>query len=256
MWHDLKRFVQAIVRWLSVISITCFAILMLGRGSCHCCMVVDVGCLCRLASAFKWIVHFFTVMKRLNNRRTFRSLGDIVLGSCYQSLVRQLSSAVVLFVTFISPSTSITGRMTAKLSFVNVGMPEEYFLGLHKIKLFAVPVSYRPSHHVETLSWWQELEGSRLLCVPTPVVFAYCSGYILRHNPLPDLVWRIGTSEFVRYSFISFLGLAWAGTNASASGNSFVLSVRKVFLCSFLLVIVVTLSSIMYSNYCMTSAMI
>lgn len=101
------------------------------------------------------------------------------------------------------------------------------FAGLQNVQLFATPPWHRPSHYIETPGWGLELVRSCLLYVPIPPVFTYDSGYILRDSTSQDIVWRIATSKYVICTFISFLGLACAGTSASVPGDSRVLIVKK-----------------------------
>lgn len=58
----------------------------------------------------------------------------------------------------------------------------------HDFELFAIPPLHRPSHYRRTPGWAREFEGSRLLGASTPMVFAYYSGYTLKHHPRQDLV--------------------------------------------------------------------
>lgn len=71
------------------------------------------------------------------------------------------------------------------------------------VKIFALPLSHHRSQKIKIPRWWPELEGSRLLDIPTPPVFAYQSGYISKHHPRQDSDWRTVTSEIVVCSFIS-----------------------------------------------------
>lgn len=150
--------------------------------------------------------------------------------SHYQKLVFRLLSYVVRLFTCISPSTLINGRVTVTLSFAWVVMLRGYSLA-------GTMPCCSPSHRFRVFTsvsgWWQDLEGSCFLCIQTPLVFPYYYGNILKPYLRQDLKWRIATSEFVVRTFISFLGLAWAGPSASASGNSCVLRAKKGVLVSF-----------------------
>lgn len=68
------------------------------------------------------------------------------------------------------------------------------FASWHNVKLFAIPSLHWASNYAETPGLWREMYGSRLLCVLTPPVLAYYSGYILKYHLCQDLAWLTTTS--------------------------------------------------------------
>lgn len=87
--------------------------------------------------------------------------------------------------------------------------------------------SHRPHHYTHSTGWWQQLEGSRFIYVPTTPVFTCYSDSILKHYLCQDFVWRIATLEFAVCTFISLHEFACTGANVLFSGDSGVLNVNK-----------------------------
>lgn len=114
------------------------------------------------------------------------------------------------------------------------------FEGLQNVECLAIPTLHFSSYSVESPTWGPELERSRVLCVPTTLEFAYYFRYILWPQSRPEQIWSIATLEFVVCFFMPSLGLAWAATRASVSGDCPVLSIKGgVF---------VSLTSILYCH--------
>lgn len=85
-----------------MIGLTRGAILMQERRSNFGGTVMDVAFLSHAASVLKFVFHSTAVMKKWNTTTIFVLMGDVMIGSRYPSLVRHLSSCVVL--SFISIS--------------------------------------------------------------------------------------------------------------------------------------------------------
>lgn len=106
------------------------------------------------------------------------------------------------------------------------GQVQVIFAASNNFDLLGIPLSERLNHYIKTLGWWMELEGSRLLCVLTPPIFAYHKGHILKNHPRWDYLWSIVIFEGVVCVFIAFFGLACIGTRASVFGDSCFLNVK------------------------------
>lgn len=91
--------------------------------------------------------------------------------------------------------------------------------------------------------------------IPAPSFVAYCFKYIQAQIHSHELVWRNMTSKLVECSSVPCFELASNDTSASNSGGSGLLRGKKGILVLLLRVGVSALSSIMYSNYYMKSAM-
>lgn len=99
--YALLKWMLAIVRWQSVVSIMCYTILTLGRWSKVFCNVMDVAFLFSAASVRKWIARSSPHMGRLNMRRISPRLCKASTGSSYLNLNRPLSSYIYRSITCI-----------------------------------------------------------------------------------------------------------------------------------------------------------
>lgn len=180
-----------------MIITTCCAILTSGRRSNFGCTVAVVACLCHIASDPKLIVLSLAATKEAENEK---DLSMLVPGFDGQPLPEIGPSPVVLCLPFSHLYFAKCFNFWARdydFELFCCRHVRGIFAGWHNVKLLAILPSHRPSDYVETPGWGRDLEGSLLLCVPTPPDIAYYSGNILRHQLCQDLVWCIATLEFV-----------------------------------------------------------
>lgn len=86
------------------------------------------------------------------------------------------------------------------------------FVGWHNLEMFAVPPRDLSRYYVAVTGFWRDWEAHRMLCVPSPPVFAYysgvlgdgghCFGHLLRATAI---------TEFTITSFVCFIRAAEFG---------------------------------------------
>lgn len=79
------------------------------------------------------------------------------------------------------------------------------FVDWHKIKMFSTPPARLNEVYLTVADWWLKYECSRLLYVPTPPVFAYCSGFYMVGGNGREQIISIAKTEGLVMSFELFL---------------------------------------------------
>lgn len=90
--------------------------------------VVDVACICDVASVSNFIAPLFNVIERSNMGGICRSLCGVFMSTHSPRLVRHLLFCIVSLVICISSNTSTIGHLIAIPSSVHIYMSRKYYL--------------------------------------------------------------------------------------------------------------------------------
>lgn len=80
------------------------------------------------------------------------------------------------------------------------------FEGWHSLEMFAVPQKDQHLHNVSVPVFWRSIEASRMLCVPSPLMFAYFLRTFGGSTPrFGLLLLKIAMTDFTIMLFYVFL---------------------------------------------------
>lgn len=191
---------------MSVISIPCWATMILGPGYEVYCTVVNKACLQCVAWAPNQKLHLFAFIGRWSTGRAFERLCNVMEGNSSLKLALGLSPWFVLLITFSLPRVPTTAKATKSSRLVSVGLPVK-FLGWHNVHLFA----FLPSH-----------------CSGLYALGSNAPGLCLFFLIFPETIYASTSNlDFVVFSFILFFKLTCISTSRSLSCGRSVLHVKK-----------------------------
>lgn len=124
MKYNLLKGMQGIKRWSSGFGAAFCTKLTIVRGSSVGCIVLDLVCLCFVASVPKLIFFLLAVMIKTNTRRIFEFSCYVLMCTFYPNLFHRLPSCMVLSVISISLSALVIDRMIRTCSYVPLAMPD------------------------------------------------------------------------------------------------------------------------------------
>lgn len=89
------------------------------------------------------------------------------------------------------------------------------------MQVFAFPHRDRPVLHVPVPGRWVDSEPGRLLVVPAPFVFEYCSSLVPCGSEADRAhIWRIAILDFLVFALVSFLATGGDGVFMSRRADS------------------------------------
>lgn len=120
------------------------------------------------------------------------------MGGCYLKVVGSLSIAILDIVTYTLLSDLLTRHMTISFAWScqHAGRFSQDCISTNKCLSFLCSVKVIKVT-LDASEWCWELYWSRLLCVPTMLVYAIYSGCMLNHSVPQDSFWWIYVPEFL-----------------------------------------------------------
>lgn len=80
--------------------------------------------------------------------------------------------------------------------------------GWQKVEWFAVPILKRSRSHARRPSWWEKIECSSVLIVPTPPVLMHHLNLLINCRPSADATWPATDLKIVVMALVRFLSAA------------------------------------------------
>lgn len=93
-------------------------------------------------------------------------------------------------------------------------------VGWHCVEVYALPRNTRPTFYHAWPSWCNEYKSSRALTDPSPLVSAYYSDVMWRHQYGESLLWKNAVSKFTFLTGFRFLAAVCDGHVGFTCANS------------------------------------
>lgn len=107
------------------------------------------------------------------------------------------------------------------------------FEWLHNLEMFAVPPKIWHLDYVTVPSFWQNIEALRMLCLSSPLVFAFCaSGFGANAMRFEHLLLGTAMTEFTIMFFVCFIEvMGYSVANFFMSASFFAIA-ESICLCA------------------------